>query len=70
VLEIKAPMGGKIVKISVSAGDQVQEDEELAVLEAMKMEMPLMSEHSGKVGKIAVSAGDTVEADQVIMLME
>jgi len=67
--EIVAPMGGKVVKISVQPGDSVGEDDEVAVLEAMKMEMPILSEDEGTVAEVKVKAGDTVEAEQVLVVL-
>jgi acetyl-CoA carboxylase biotin carboxyl carrier protein len=68
--EIKAPMGGKVIKVSVNVGDSIAEDDEVAVLEAMKMEMPILSEEDGTVAEIKVEAGQTVEAEQVIALLD
>jgi acetyl-CoA carboxylase biotin carboxyl carrier protein len=67
--EIKAPMGGKVIKVSVNVGDSIAEDDEVAVLEAMKMEMPILSEEDGTVAEVKVSAGETVEAEQVIIVL-
>ncbi|MBI5522993.1 MAG: acetyl-CoA carboxylase biotin carboxyl carrier protein subunit [Desulfarculus sp.] len=67
--EIKAPMGGKVIKVTVNVGDTISEDDEVAVLEAMKMEMPILAEGDGTVAEIKVSAGQTVEADQVIIVV-
>ena len=68
--EIKAPMGGKVIKISVNVGDTIAEDDEVAVLEAMKMEMPILCEEDGTVAEIKVSAGQTVEAEQVLLVLK
>jgi len=68
-MEIKAPMGGKVIKISVSVGDKIAEDDEVAVLEAMKMEMPILSEEDGTVAEVKVTAGQTVEAEQVLCVL-
>ena len=67
--EIKAPMGGKVIKVSVNVGDQIGEDDEVAVLEAMKMEMPILSEEDGTVAEVKVAAGQTVEAEQVLVVL-
>ena len=68
--EILAPMAGKIIEIKVNVGDSVKEDDEVAVIEAMKMEMPIMSYSDGTVKEIKVAKGDSVEADQVLMIIE
>jgi len=67
--EIKAPMGGKVIKVSVNVGDSIAEDDEVAVLEAMKMEMPITAEEDGTVAEVKVSAGQTVEAEQVLIVL-
>ena len=67
--EIKAPMGGKIIKISVKVGDTVAEDDEVAVLEAMKMEMPIVAEEDGTVAEVKVAAGQAVEVDQTLFIL-
>jgi biotin carboxyl carrier protein len=63
-------MVGKIVSVTVKVGDRVKEDDEVAVLEAMKMEMPIVAPRSGVVKEICVSAGQEVEAEAVIALIE
>lgn len=67
--EIKAPMGGKVIKVSVNVGDSIAEDDEVAVLEAMKMEMPILAEDDGTVAEVKVAAGETVEAEQVLVVL-
>ncbi len=67
--EVHAPMAGKIIKMLVKVGDQVSEDEEVLILEAMKMEMPVVSSSSGAVKELKVKEGDTVEAEQVVMII-
>ena len=63
-------MSGKILKLLVEVGDSVAEDDEVAILEAMKMEIPVLSEDDGTVKEIKVAVGDAVEADAVIMVIE
>ena len=46
-MNVTAPMVGKIVDIKVKVGDRVQEDDEIAIMEAMKMEMPIVAPASG-----------------------
>ncbi|MFP3999477.1 MAG: biotin/lipoyl-containing protein [Desulfobacterales bacterium] len=68
--QIKAPLAGKVVSILVNQGDSVEEDEEIMVLEAMKMETSVYSTADGKVSEIKVKTGDTVEEDDVLMVLE
>ncbi len=67
--EILAPMAGKVIEIKVNVGDSVHEDDEVAVIEAMKMEMPILSYSDGTVKEIKIAKGDSVEADQVLMIV-
>ena len=68
--EILAPMAGKVIEIKVKVGDAVHEDDEVAIIEAMKMEMPILSISDGTVKEIKVEKGQSVEADQVLMIIE
>jgi biotin carboxyl carrier protein len=70
VAELTAPMGGKILKVLVQAGDQVSEDQELIILEAMKMELPLTAEKDGQVSAVHVQSGETVEAGMVLLVID
>jgi acetyl-CoA carboxylase biotin carboxyl carrier protein len=67
---VTVPMVGKIVSVSVKVGDKVKEDDQVAVLEAMKMEMPLVAPVSGVVKEVCVSAGQEVEAEATIVMIE
>ena len=68
--DITAPMAGKVIDIKVNIGDAVQEDDEVAIIEAMKMEMPILTYSGGTVKEIKVEKGSSVEADQVIIIIE
>ena len=68
--EITCPMVGKIVKVDVKVGDKVNEDDQVAILEAMKMEMPIVSPATGTIKQVLVEAGQEVEADAVIATLE
>ena len=68
--EVKAPMVGKILSVKVEAGQNINEDVEMFILEAMKMEIPIGAPVSGTVKEIKVSAGQSVESDQVLAVIE
>ena len=70
IIEVTANLPGNVYKIAVSKGDQVDENDTLVVLEAMKMETPLASPSPGKVSSIDVKLGDVVEAGQLILTIE
>ena len=67
---VSAPMPGLLVTVSVKEGDEVKAGDELAVLEAMKMENTLRAERNGVVAKLNFKAGESVEVDEVIMELE
>jgi acetyl-CoA carboxylase biotin carboxyl carrier protein len=67
--EVTAPLAGKIWKILVKVGDQVQVEDELMILEAMKMENPVYAPVDGKIAEIKVSEGDQVEPNQVLIVI-
>jgi acetyl-CoA carboxylase biotin carboxyl carrier protein len=57
---IKAHITGTVWKIEVKVGDPVEEGTVVAILESMKMEMPVESEHEGTVAEIHVKEGQPV----------
>jgi len=67
---ILAIMPGKIIRVMVEPGQQVEEGEPVCVLEAMKMENELHARQSGTVRAVHVKPGDDVEKDQVLVEVE
>lgn len=65
-----SPMPGLLVKVSVSEGQEVKAGEELAVIEAMKMENVLRAGQDATVASIKAEAGDSLRVDQVIIEFE
>ncbi len=68
--EIVAPMGGKVIDVKVKVGDAVNEGDEVVILEAMKMELPIVAEAAGTVKEVKCGNGDTVEAEGVLVVLE
>lgn len=64
---LRAPMPGLLVKLLVQAGDEVVEDQPLAVIEAMKMETMLRSRAAGRVVEITARLGDMLAVDAPIL---
>jgi len=64
------PMPGVIVSILVEEGQEVQDGQALAVVEAMKMENTLRAEKKGVIAKVNASAGDNLAVDEIIMEFE
>jgi biotin carboxyl carrier protein len=67
---VTVPMVGKIVSVTVKVGDRVEENDQVAVLEAMKMEMPIVAPITGTVKEIHVAPGQEVEAEAIIAMIE
>ena len=65
-----SPMPGLLVRLNVVAGDEVKAGQELAVVEAMKMENSLRAEQDGVVGQCLVEVNQNLEAEQPIIEFE
>ena len=68
--ELKSPMPGLILEISVSVGESIKKDQPLIILEAMKMENVLTSPVDGKVAEIMVKPQQTVEKNNILITFE
>ncbi len=68
--EISSPMGGKVIDVKVKEGDTVNEGDEVIILEAMKMELPVVANESGTVKEVKCNKGDAVEAEAVLVVLE
>lgn len=64
---IKAPMQSTVVKIAVAVGEAVQEGDLVLVLEAMKMEQPILAHKSGTIASISAEVGATVGAGTALL---
>jgi acetyl/propionyl-CoA carboxylase alpha subunit len=67
---VKAPMPGRMVRVLVEVGDEVEEGQALLVIEAMKMQNELKSPKTGRVAKITVAVGDAVGSGDVLVVVE
>ena len=67
---LQSPMQGTVVKIAKSNGDRVVAGDLIVVLEAMKMEQPLIATKSGTVAKLTISVGQTVASGQTLCVIE
>lgn len=68
--EICAPMPGQLTRLLVAAGDDVLPGQDVAIIEAMKMENVLKSEARGSVGKVHVAEGDNLNVDDLILSLD
>ena len=64
--EVQAPMPGAVLRVLKSVGDTVEENEEIVVIEAMKMETPIKAPVAGTINSISVAQGDKVQTGQVM----
>ena len=68
--EVKAHITGTVWKIEVKIGDAVAEGDTVAILESMKMEMPVEAEDEGTVKEIVVSEGQAVSEGDTLIVLE
>ena len=66
---VVSPMQGTIVKVSVKAGDRVNADQQICVLEAMKMENEITSPIAGELIELRVQPGDTVRNNELLAIV-
>lgn len=70
MVRIAAEMTGTVFRILVVAGEHVEALQDVAILESMKMEIPVQAPTAGTVGKVLVSAGDFVNEGDPLLELE
>jgi acetyl-CoA carboxylase biotin carboxyl carrier protein len=70
VADVEAHITGTVWKIEVAVGDTVQEGDTVAILESMKMEMPVEAEDEGIVKDILVEEGQSVSEGDTLVVLE
>ena len=70
VQKVLAPLAGEVLSLAVEVGSTVEEDDEVLVLEALKMETVVYAPCDGQVVAIAVKVGDQVEEDDPLATIE
>ncbi|MEI6134560.1 MAG: biotin/lipoyl-containing protein [Desulfomonile sp.] len=68
--EVTMPMNGKVINVLVNIGDSVQEDQDLVIIEAMKMELPIVAVASGAIKEIKAKVGDSYQVGDVLVIIE
>ena len=68
--DIEAHITGTVWKVEVAVGDAVAEGDTVAILESMKMEMPVEAEDEGTVKQIVVSEGQAVSEGDTLIVLE
>ncbi len=69
-VKLSSPMPGKVVRVLLSAGDEVAAHQGVLVVEAMKMQNEVQSPKAGKVAEIKVAEGQTVNAGETLAVIE
>ncbi len=67
---VTAPMPGKILELMAKAGDIVEKDQVLVLMESMKLQVEIQSPIDGVVGDCPVSVGDMVDGDSLLMQVD
>ena len=70
VTEVKAELVGNVWKIKTEPGAKVAEEDELLILESMKMEIPVTAPRAGTVKEVRVKEGEVVKEGQVLVVLE
>ena len=69
LIDIVADMVANVMELAVAPGDQVAAGATVALLESMKMEIPVISEHAGTVTEVTVTPGDVVQEGDVLLTL-
>ncbi|MFN8195334.1 MAG: biotin/lipoyl-binding carrier protein [Nocardioidaceae bacterium] len=69
VTEIVAEMVANVLAVSVDVGARVEPGDTVALLESMKMEIPVIAEHAGEITEIRVAPGDVVQEGDVLLVL-
>ena len=68
--EVKAELVGNVWKVKTSPGAHVAEEDELLIIESMKMEIPVTAPRAGTVSEVRVKEGEVVKEGQVLVVLE
>lgn len=68
--EIASMMAGVVLEIKVKPGDSVADGDEVAILESMKMQLPVQSDKEGTVKEVKVNTGDFVNEGDLILVLD
>lgn len=68
--EIASMMAGVVLEILVKPGDDVTDGMDVAILESMKMQLPVASDKAGKVKEVKVNTGDFVNEGDLLLVLD
>ncbi len=67
--DVTMPMNGKVISVKVQVGQAVEEDQELLIIEAMKMELPIVTPEAGTVKEIKAKEGESYQVGDVLAVI-
>lgn len=67
--DLTMPMNGKVIAVNVEVGQAVEEDDELVIIEAMKMELPVVATEGGTVKEIKAKVGESYQVGDVLVVL-
>jgi acetyl-CoA carboxylase biotin carboxyl carrier protein len=68
--QVTSMMAGVVVEILVKQGDEVSDGMEIAILESMKMQLPVQANAAGKVKEVKANSGDFVNEGDALLVLE
>jgi acetyl-CoA carboxylase biotin carboxyl carrier protein len=68
--EVRAEMVANVLAVSVVEGEEVQPGQTMAILESMKMEIPVVPEFGGVVRRVAIAVGDVVQEGDLLVSLD
>ncbi len=68
--DVTMPMNGKVIAVKAEVGQKVAEDDELVIIEAMKMELPVAAVASGTIKEIRAQTGESYQVGDVLVVIE
>ncbi len=67
--DVTMPMNGKVIAVKVQVGQAVNEDDEVVIIEAMKMELPIVTPVAGTVKEIKAKEGESYQVGDVLAVI-
>ena len=67
---VKSEITGNMWKIETAVGDRVEDEQQVAIIESMKMEIPVIATAAGTVVEILIAEGEPVTEDQAVLVIE
>jgi acetyl-CoA carboxylase biotin carboxyl carrier protein len=67
--EVTMPMNGKVIAVKVEVGQTVAEDDEMVIIEAMKMELPVVATGNGTVKEMKAKVGESYQVGDVLAII-